>query len=179
MKKIEKKKITTNCECSEDCSYNQFSISQQENIIFERSAPRVFSEPWLGIIGDTQYGHFGTNAMDGLDFDETYWFNMGNENKICLHSPDVPNIYCICCSGEYIKDVDRVVLPQDPVLDHKFPRPITERSHCGGIWEALEEDIKEDEDELKRDCYADGYIQPLSNFNSEVRFYDNLPVSPL
>ena len=93
MKKIEKKKITTNCECSEDCSYNQFSISQQENIIFERSAPRVFSEPWLGIIGDTQYGHFGTNAMDGLDFDETYWFNMGNENKICLHSPDVPNIY--------------------------------------------------------------------------------------
>ena len=83
MKKIEKKKILTNCECSEDCSYNQFSISQQENIIFERSAPRVFSEPWLGIIGDTQYGHFGTNAMNGLDFDETYWFNMGNENKIC------------------------------------------------------------------------------------------------
>ena len=77
MKKIEKKKITTNCECSEDCSYNQFSISQQENIIFERSAPRVFSFPWMGIIGDTQYGRFGTNAMDGLDFDETYWFNMG------------------------------------------------------------------------------------------------------
>ena len=66
-----------------------------------------------------------------------------------------------------------MVLPQDPTLDHKFPRPITERSHCGGIWEALEENIKEDEDELKRDCYADGYIQPLSNFNSEVRFYDN------
>ena len=61
-----------------------------------------------------------------------------------------------------------MVLPQDPVLDHKFPRPITERSHCGGIWEALEEDIKEDEDELVRDCYAEGYIQPLATFNSEV-----------
>ena len=82
-------------------------------------------------------------------------------------------------SGAYLKDVDQVVLPQDPTLDHKFPRPITERSHCGGIWEALEEDIKEDEDELVRDCYADGYIQPLSTFNSEVRFYDNLPVSHL
>ena len=72
------------------------------------------------------------------------------------------------CSGDYLKDVDRVVLPQDPILDHKFPRPITERSHCGGIWEALEDDIKEDEDELVRDCYADGYIQPLATYNSEV-----------
>ena len=80
MNKIEKKKITTNCECSEDCSYNQFSISQQENIIFERSAPMVYNFKWAGINADTQYGHFGTNAMDGLDFDETYWFNMGNDN---------------------------------------------------------------------------------------------------
>ena len=39
-----------------------------------------------------------------------------------------------------MKDVDRVLLPQDPSLDHKFPRPVTERSHCGGIWEAMEED---------------------------------------
>ena len=82
MKKIEKKKITTNCDCSEDCSYNQFSISQQENIIFERLAPRVYDFKWAGIYADTQYGHFGTNAMDGLDFDETYWFNMGNDNLI-------------------------------------------------------------------------------------------------
>ena len=74
----------------------------------------------------------------------------------------------ISCSGEYIKDVDRVVLPQDPILDHKFPRPVTERSHCGGIWEALEESMKEDEDELVRDCYAEGYIQPLATYNSEV-----------
>ena len=78
MEKIEKEKITTNCECSEDCSYNQYSISQQENIILERSAPQVFKDEWQGITGDAQYGHFGTNVMDGLDFDETYWFNMGN-----------------------------------------------------------------------------------------------------
>ena len=64
--------------------------------------------------------------------------------------------------------MDRVLLPQDPVLDHKFPRPIIERSHCGGIWEALEEDTKEDEGELVRDCYADGYMQPLAIHNSEV-----------
>ena len=64
--------------------------------------------------------------------------------------------------------MDRVLLPQDPVLDHKFPRPITERSHCGGIWEELEEGTKEDEGELVRDCYADSYIQPLAIHNSEV-----------
>ena len=63
-------------------------------------------------------------------------------------------------TGEHLKDVDQVLLAQDPILDHKFPRPITERSHCGGIWEALEEEIKEDE--LVRDCYAEGYIQPLA-----------------
>ena len=77
MKKIEKKKISTDCECFDDCSYNQYSISQQENIIFERSAPRVFEYSFNGHVGDAQFGHFGTNAMDGLDFDETYWFNMG------------------------------------------------------------------------------------------------------
>ena len=38
----------------------------------------VYNFKWAGINADTQYGHFGTNAMDGLDFDETYWFNMGN-----------------------------------------------------------------------------------------------------
>ena len=71
-------------------------------------------------------------------------------------------------AGEYMKDVDRVLLPQDPSLDHKFPRPVTERSHCGGIWEAMEEDMKEDDGELARDCYAQGYVQPLATFNSEV-----------
>ena len=81
MKKIEKGKILTNCTCPADCTYNHFSISQQENIMFERSAPRVHDDPADGIIGDTQYGHFGTNVMDGLDYENTYWFNMGIVSK--------------------------------------------------------------------------------------------------
>ena len=45
--------------------------------------------------------------------------------------------------GEYIKDIDKIVLPQDPLLANKFPTPIMERAACGGIWEALEESEKE------------------------------------
>ena len=78
MKKIEKRKISTHCECWDDCTYNQYSIAQQENIMFERSAPRVHDAPFNGIIPDPEYGHFGTNVLDGLDFHDTYWFNMGN-----------------------------------------------------------------------------------------------------
>ena len=49
--------------------------------MFERSAPRVHDDPADGILGDTQYGHFGTNVMDGLDYENTYWFNMGIMSK--------------------------------------------------------------------------------------------------
>ena len=49
--------------------------------MFERTAPRVHDDPADGILGDNQYGHFGTNVMDGLDYENTYWFNMGIVNK--------------------------------------------------------------------------------------------------
>ena len=49
--------------------------------MFERSAPRVHDDPADGILGETQYGHFGTNVMDGLDYENTYWFNMGIVSK--------------------------------------------------------------------------------------------------
>ena len=71
----------TNCTCPDDCTYNKYSISQQENIMFERSAPMVHEFTFNGILGDTRYGHFGTNVMDGLDYDNTYWFNMGKRLK--------------------------------------------------------------------------------------------------
>ena len=77
MKKVEKQKIVPSCQCDEDCSYNIYSISQQDDIILERSDPFVYEYNWNGLIGNTDFGHFGTNALDGYDHDTTYWFNMG------------------------------------------------------------------------------------------------------
>lgn len=72
-------------------------------------------------------------------------------------------------AGEYIKDIDKIVLPQDPLLENKFPIPIMERAACGGIWEALEESEKEKWDgTLYRDCFAEEYFQPLAMFDSKV-----------
>ena len=74
--------------------------------------------------------------------------------------------------GEYIKDIDKIVLPQDPLLANKFPTPIMERAACGGIWEALEESEKEKWDgDLYRDCFAEEYFQPLAMFDSKVHLF--------
>ena len=74
--------------------------------------------------------------------------------------------------GEYIKDIDKIVLPQDPLLANKFPTPIMERAACGGIWEALEESEKEKWDgDLYRDCFAEEYFQPLAMFDSKVHIF--------
>ena len=71
--------------------------------------------------------------------------------------------------GEYIKDVDKIIIPEDPLLKDKFPTPIMERGHCDGIWESMEESRREDNDGvLIRDCYGPEYIQPLANMNSKV-----------
>ena len=71
-------------------------------------------------------------------------------------------------SGEYIKDVDKIILPQDPLLNHKFPMPIIERGHCGGVWEAMEDDRKEEFDGiLYRNCDGEDF-QPLAMMNSKV-----------
>ena len=70
--RIEKGKLGVECECAEECTYNLYSISQQQNVMLERSSPRLHDDT-----GDTKYGHFGTDVLDGLNFDSSYWFNMG------------------------------------------------------------------------------------------------------
>lgn len=67
--------------------------------------------------------------------------------------------------GEYVKDVDDILLPREPLLDHKFPRPIMERGYCNGIWATID-----DNEQNKRDC-NDEYPQPLSAFGSDVEFW--------
>ena len=73
--------------------------------------------------------------------------------------------------GEYIKDIDHIILPLDPILNNTIPLPIIERGHCGGNYEAFEEYLKEkleNNGELRRDCYGKPYEQPLSIFDSKV-----------
>ena len=77
MKKIEKRKIVPSCQCDDDCIYNIYSISLQQDVILERSAPIVFEYDWNGLIGNTEFGNLGTDALDGYDYKTTYWFNMG------------------------------------------------------------------------------------------------------
>ena len=77
MKKIEKRKIVPSCQCDDDCIYNIYSISLQQDVILERSAPIVFEYDWNGLIGNTEFGNLGTDALDGYDYETTYWFNMG------------------------------------------------------------------------------------------------------
>ena len=72
--------------------------------------------------------------------------------------------------GEYLKDLDRILVPQDPLLDHKVPRPLMERGHCGGKWSTLEASWKGLEKFTNRDCPTnqEGYLQPLSRQSSKV-----------
>ena len=77
MKKIEKRKIVPSCQCDDDCSYNIYSISQQQDVILERTSPNVYEYGYNGIVGNTDFGHIGTDALDGYDYETTYWFNMG------------------------------------------------------------------------------------------------------
>ena len=70
-------------------------------------------------------------------------------------------------SGEYIKDIDKIILPQDPLLNHKFPTPIIERGLCGGVWESMEDDLKEDDGTLYRNCDGED-LQPLALLTSKV-----------
>ena len=69
--------------------------------------------------------------------------------------------------GEYLKDVDQDIVPQDPLLDHKVPRPIMERGYCGGFWSNLEETWKEKNMFTNRDCSTTDFTHPLSRRTSK------------
>ena len=72
-------------------------------------------------------------------------------------------------AGEYVKDVDFLLLPQDPLMDLKFPRPVVERGYCYGIFNALEEKNRDDTGKIgNRDCDSGDYLQPLADFSSRV-----------
>ena len=83
----------------------------------------------------------------------------------------MPFLSFIQFQGEYIKDMDQIILPLDPILNNSVPLPIIERDHCGGSYEAFDDYLKEKEEnngELRRDCYGKPYEQPLSIFDSKV-----------
>ena len=72
---------------------------------------------------------------------------------------------CHSIPGEYLKDLERIVLPQDPLLDHKVPRPVMERGYCGGVWSTLELSQISN----ARDCSNEnGDPQYLSKYTSKV-----------
>ena len=78
--------------------------------------------------------------------------------------------------GEYLKDLDKVLLPQDPLLNNKVPRPLIERGHCNGVWGPLEQSWYDKEEYNNRDCgHYDpvDYLQPLSRLSSKV---SNVPL---
>ena len=69
-----------------------------------------------------------------------------------------------------MKDIDGLVLPKDPLLNHTYPSPLSERGNCGGKWEVFEDELKDENDDvLDKDCYADEYTQPLSLEDSKVK----------
>ena len=85
MEKIEKGEIATSCNCDEDCTKNLYSVTQKDDVLLERSAPKIYSYDWYGINANPAYGTFGTNILDGFDYDKTYWSNMGKSYRECLN----------------------------------------------------------------------------------------------
>ena len=77
MKKIESGRMKTDCGCDPDCVYNSYSVEQSDEVILERSSPRVYRDLFEGVAGDTNYGHFGTDVIEGLNYDTSYYLNMG------------------------------------------------------------------------------------------------------
>ena len=67
--------------------------------------------------------------------------------------------------GEYVKDVDKILIPTDPLLNLSVPLPLSERDLCGGVFESMEEYYQENDptgEKFRRDCYAESYPHSLS-----------------
>ena len=151
MKKIELGKISADCNCQEDCVINRYTLSVKDKTVLERTTTRVWTNKTGGI--DVR---IGTDELDGNDYTKTHWYNM----------------------GEYLKDLDQKLLPQDPLLNHKIPRPLVEKGHCLGIWTSLESPWLDDTTDYgysKRDCNDWNnpfYLQPLAKLTSKVILID-------
>ena len=83
MKKIEKKKLIPKCQCDKDCRHTAYSIGMDDKVVMERSNPQLHEYSPFGIVNDPAFSTFGTEVLDGLDFDDTYWYNMGEKNFVC------------------------------------------------------------------------------------------------
>ena len=156
-------------------------MSLRDKLILERTSTKVFIDEEYGV----DYLKIGTDELEGNDYRESNWYNMGNRMVIL----DEQTIFCV---GEYLKDLDQILMPQDPLLKNKIPRPLMERGHCQGIWSDLEQswvgnprqteeniynflfihmnsNTKGDDTYKNRDCTDnDGYLQPLSKHTSKV-----------
>ena len=77
-------------------------------------------------------------------------------------------------SGEYVKDLDNIIMPQDPILQHKIPIPLMEKGHCLGVWSSMENSWYDEGGEsylTNRDCQSfdpSDFSQPLSVSSSKV-----------
>ena len=72
-------------------------------------------------------------------------------------------------AGEYVKDIDFLLLPQETLLNLKYPRPLVERGYCYGVFQTVDEGNKNEMGDVKnRDCHSGDYLQPLSSENSVV-----------
>ena len=147
MTKIEDGLIDLECDCEKDCVSSRYTMSLRDKTVLERTSTRVFFDGAYGV----DYIKFGTDKMDGSDYSDSDWYNM----------------------GEYLKDLNFTLLPQEPLLDIKFPRPIMERGYCGGIWDSLEASWEPKEKYLMRDCDPEltDYPSPFARKSSKVHSF--------
>jgi len=117
----------------------------KEDSILERTSTDVYVQ---GIPG---FSTIGTDEIHGTDHTTTHWFNL----------------------GEYVKDIDFELLPQDPLLDDKFPRPLVERGYCYGIFDPVDNANRMETGDIRnRDCESGDYLQPLSDVSSSTMIQD-------
>ena len=146
MAKIEKGSIDVDCACEPDCTFSRYSLSVQDKFVLERLTTRS----WSNITHSAGFHKIGTDEMEGNDMSGSHWYNM----------------------GEYLKDLDQILIPQDPLLENKVPVPLMERGYCYGTWTNFETNIGEDEFYTYRDCNTypnTEYEFPLSRYGSRVK----------
>ena len=139
----------------------------------ERSSPKTYFDTGYG----WDYVAFGTDTLDGNDIKTSKFYNMGKTCKnirtfiqgATKHHPMIYRVKVFNFTGEYLKDLDQDLLPQDPLLDHKIPRPLVEKGLCGGLWNTLESSWKDSDGvQTIRDCSESDYVQPFSRLSSKV-----------
>ena len=94
MAKIEKGSIAVDCACEPDCTFSRYSLSVQDKFVLERLTTRS----WSNETHSAGFHRIGTDEMEGNDMSGSHWYNM----------------------GEYLKDLDQILIPQDPLLENEI-----------------------------------------------------------